>query len=89
MESHGEVWWKRGNLHGVPWRGVDGDWWCDMATDGVVCPWRVCGGNVAASMESHGQLSSGCGFWWTVTTAGIGMPWTLDQVKYLFLSVDD
>ena len=24
-------------------------------------PWRACGGNVAASMESHGQLSSGCG----------------------------
>ena len=25
----------------------------------------------------------------SVSTAGIGMPWTLDQVKYLFLSVDD
>ena len=79
-----------------------------------------CGGNVAASMESHGQLSSGCGVggvtrqlatdavvctvsqcldswqqmqWYAssqrVTTAGVGMLWTLDQVKFLFLSVDD
>ena len=48
-----------------------------------------CGGNVAASMESHGQLSSGREVWYSVTTAGIGMPWTLDQVKYLFLTVDD
>ena len=32
-----------------------------------------CGGNVAASMESHGQLSSGCGVWWSDnTTAGNG-----------------
>ena len=30
--------------------------------------------------------------WWSVSTAGNGcngMPWTLDQVKYLFFSVDD
>ena len=62
-------------------------------------------------MESHVQLSSGCGVGGvtrqlatdavpsvsrqlatpshSVTTAGIGTPWTLDQVKYLFLSVDD
>ena len=83
MESHGEVWWIRGNLHGVPWRGVVETWQPPWS------PMERCGGNVAASMESHGQLSSGYGFWWTVTTAGIGMPWTLDQVKYLFLSVDD
>ena len=83
MESHGEVWWIRGNLHGVPWRGVVETWQPPWS------PMEKSGGNVAASMESPGQLSSGYGFWWTVTTAGIGMPWTLDQVKYLFLSVDD
>ena len=35
-------------------------------------PMERCGGNVAASMESHGQLSSGCGVWWSDTTAGNG-----------------
>ena len=75
--------WKRDSLHGVPWRDV---------VETKQLPWSPmerCGGYVATSMESHGELSSGCEFWWTVTTAGIGMPWTLDQVKYLFLSVDD
>ena len=130
--------WKRGSFHGVPWI-ASGEVWQPPWS-----PMERCGGNVAASMESHGQLSSGCGVWWSdttagngcsgmhrltvsrqlatdavvctvsqcldswqrmqwyswqrmqwyasshsVTTAGIGMPWTLDQVKYLFLSVDD
>ena len=35
MESHGEVWWIRGNLHGVPWRGVVETWqlpWSPMVS---------------------------------------------------------
>ena len=75
------------------------DWWCDttagngcsgmhrltvsrqLATDAVVC-------TVSQCLDSWQQMQ-----WYAstqrVTTAGVGMPWTLDQVKYLFLSVDD
>ena len=101
MESHGEVWWKRGSFHGVPWTAQFWmrDWWCDttagngcsgmhrltvsrqLATDAVVCTVPHC-------LDSWQQMQ-----WYAssqrVTTAGVGMPWTLDQVKYLFLSVDD
>ena len=52
-----------------------------LATDAVVC-------TVSQCLDSWQRMQ-----WYapphSVTTAGIGMPWTLDQVKYLFLSVDD
>ena len=100
---HGVPWRgveKSGSLHGVPWRGVVETWqlpWSPMdssvldagfggvtrqlATDAVVC-------TVSQCLDSWQRMQ-----WYasshSVTTAGIGMPWTLDQVKYLFLSVDD
>ena len=52
-----------------------------LATDAVVC-------TVSQCLDSWQRMQ-----WYapshSVTTAGIGMPWTLDQVKYLFLSMDD
>ena len=46
---------KRSSIHGVPWTA--GGY---VATS--VESMEKCGGDVAASMESHGQLSSGYGF---------------------------
>ena len=99
MES---VWWKRGSFHGVSWtaqcwmRG----WWSDttagngcsgfarsfsVSTAGCGCSGvhRPTVSRQLATNAVVGTVSL------SVTTAGIGMPWTLDQVKYLFLSVDD
>ena len=56
MEYHGQRVEKRSNLHGVPWRGVVETWQPPWS------PVEKCAGDVAASMESHGQLSSGYGF---------------------------
>ena len=53
-----------------------------LATDAVVC-------TVLHSVSTAGNGCSGTHPSHSVTTAGIGMPWTLDQVKYLFLSVDE
>ena len=93
--------WKPGTLHGVPWRArvetwqlswsrMDSavwirDWWTSrqLATDAVVC-------TVSQCLDSWQRMQ-----WYApshrLTTAGngySGTPWTLDQVKYLFLSVD-
>ena len=52
-----------------------------LATDAVVCTVSQCHDSWLR-MQWYAPSHS-------VTTAGIGTPWTLDQVKYLFLSVDD
>ena len=62
MEYHGKVWWKRSNLHGVPWRSVVDTW---------QSPWSTmvrCGGYGATSMESHGEV------WWKRGNLH-GVPW--------------
>ena len=97
---YGEVVWKPGSLHGVPWRARVETWqlprspmdsavwiWLtsrQLATDAVVC-------NVSQCHDSWQRMQ-----WYatslSVSTAGngnSGTPWTLDQVKYLFLSMDD
>ena len=71
MESHGDMWWKTeqhpwstmetasGEVWQHPWKSHGEVWWKRSSIHGV--PWTA-GGNVATSMESHGQLSSGYGF---------------------------
>ena len=72
--------WKRDSLHGVPWRGVVETWQPPWS------PMERCGGNVATSMESHGEVWWKRGSfhrvpwtaqfwmrdWWCDTTAGNG-----------------
>ena len=55
-----------------------------LATDAVVCTASQCHDSwkrMHWCATSHGVSTAGNGY--------NGMPWTLDQVKYLFLSVDD
>ena len=62
MESHGEMWWKRSSLHGVPWI-ASGEVWQPPWS-----PMERCGGYVATSMESHGEV------WWIRGNLH-GVPW--------------
>ena len=85
MES---VWWKCGSF---PWSPMDssvldagfGGVSRQLAADAVVCTVSLCDTTAGNGCSGRHSLSL------SVTTAGIGMPWTLDPVKYLFLSVDD
>ena len=57
--------WKPGSLHGVPWRARVETWQLTWS------PIDSTGGNLAASMESHGLRSLDAGLV-DVTTAGNG-----------------
>ena len=77
--ASGEVWqhpwstmdseWRNGqrvekySIHGVPWRGVVDTWQPPWS------PMERCGGNVATSMESHGEV------WWRRGSFH-GVPWS-------------
>merc|ERR1712107_908355 len=63
MEYHGEMWWKRSSIHGVPWI-ASGDVWQPPWS-----PMERCGGYVATSMESHGEV------WWKRGSFH-GVPWS-------------
>ena len=62
MEYHGEMWWKRSSLHGVPWI-ASGEVWQPPWS-----PMERCGGYKATSMESHGEV------WWIRGNLH-GVPW--------------
>ena len=97
--------WKPGSLHGVPWRAqfgyAVGGVSRQLATDAVVCTVSQCIDSWQLMQwyaTSHDVTTAGNGcsgmqrLSVSLSTAGngySGTPWTLDQVKYLFLSVDN